>query len=47
MKESLYVQRRKWVNKEFGDATRGTHMSKQNKTKLLRKLWDTVKRDIK
>lgn len=47
MKKSLFDKRREFVNKQFGDLTRGRFMSKQNKTKLLRKLWKQAKKEIK
>lgn len=43
----LFTQRRMYVNKRFGEITRGTNMPNVKKTKLMRKLWREAKRKIK
>jgi len=47
MTKTLFDRRREQVNKQFGDATRGKSLTKQYKTKLLRKLWKKAKKEIK
>jgi len=44
---TLFDKRREYVNKRFGDITRGRNISNPKKTKLLRKLWRDAKRKIK
>lgn len=46
-KAELTQKRREWVNKEFAEKTRGTHMSNSKKERLLKKLWRKAKREIK
>jgi hypothetical protein len=41
------VKRREYVNKEFGDKTRGKNLSPKQKTKLFKKLWKVAKRKYK
>ena len=40
-------KQRAWVNTNFGNLTRGSHMSNSKKRSLLKKLWKQAKRDIK
>lgn len=47
MTKTLFDKRREYVNKHFGDLTRGRSLSKQYKTKLLRRLWKKAKKEIK
>lgn len=43
----LSKTRRKWINKEFADKTRGTHMQLPQKRRLLKRLWREAKRKFR
>ena len=38
-RKKLFLKKRKWVNKELGNRTRGKHMSNIDKGDLLRGIW--------
>ena len=44
---SLSKQRREYVNKEFGKAMTGKHLTNKQKSVALKKLWKTAKRKFK
>lgn len=46
-KQEIFEKRRRWVNGEFGDLTRGKSLNRSKQNKLLRKLWKKAKREIK
>ena len=43
----LFDKRREYVNKKFGDLTRGKSISAKKRSKILRKLWNQAKKNIK
>ncbi len=44
---ALSNKRREWINNEFAQKTRGTHMLNSKKSRLLKKLWRIAKRKFR
>lgn len=44
---SQFDRQRNWVNENFGNLTRGISMKKKQKSKLLKRLWNKAKKEIK
>jgi len=45
--KTLFNKQREFVNKEFARATIGKHISNNDKTKILKKLWKIAKKKFK
>ncbi|MFW5794155.1 MAG: hypothetical protein ACOCV1_01610 [Bacillota bacterium] len=41
------IKRREYVNKKFGEMTRGKSLSPRQKTKIFKRLWKVAKRKYK
>lgn len=46
-KAQIATERREWVNKQFAEKTKGTHMTNSKKKRLLKKLHRRAKKEIK
>jgi hypothetical protein len=44
---TTHEKRRAFVNKEYGDMTRGKSLTNAQKTRIFKKLWRQAKRQIK
>jgi len=45
--KQLFEERRQYVNKKYGDLTRGKRMTKKSQDRILKRLWKDAKRRIK